>query len=258
MRRAKFPAAKRNGHMLGGAAMLQCGLRAGGGRADRKPIQTAMANTLVCTVELSKTDGITLTVKNESGKITQTVHMDGTKVTTQVKGQKLTSTITQKDESVVTTVKGKETSTITQKEDAITVKVKNFTVDAETVTVKSKKDSTHEAKGKFTAKSTKDMTLQSSAKLTVKSTQAMTLSSSNKLTAKATQDFAAQGMNAKVEGKTKATVKGGTQAEVAAAQVAVKGSAKVDVEGAMTNVGKSMTTIKGQMVKVDSALIKLG
>ena len=92
------------------------------GRAVSLP-PNPMADTLVCTVELSKTDGVTITVKNEKGKITQTVVMDGTSIKTQVKGDKHTSLITQMQNSVVTKVsKGsKALSTVTQKEADLTV-----------------------------------------------------------------------------------------------------------------------------------------
>ena len=77
-----------------------------------------MANAFVCRVELSKTDGITVKLTDDKGKVTQSIEMDGKTITTTFKGKKKTSTITQKDESIVIKVTGdKGTSTITQNEE---------------------------------------------------------------------------------------------------------------------------------------------
>lgn len=218
-----------------------------------------MGKELVCSIELSKENGITVKVENAKGKITQTIHMDGTTLTTTVKGKDSTSTITQKVGQVLTKVKGKkETSTIDQKDQSVTVKVKNFTVDAETVTMKSKKDSKHTVGAKLTMTSKKDATIKSNAKMTVKSMKAMTLSTTDKLTAKAIKDILCKGKNAQLNGMAKAVVKGGMAATVDATKVDVKAKAQANVAGAITNVGKNLTTIKGQMVKVEGMMVKLG
>src|SRR4029450_5593330 len=108
--------------------------------AARRPVHRAavpaMSDTLICWVELKKTngDGITINVQNDSGKVTQTIPLDGTPLTVTVKGEDSTSTITQDATKIIHEVKGpQETSTITQVQDKITVKVKAFEVDAETV-----------------------------------------------------------------------------------------------------------------------------
>lgn len=213
----------------------------------------------VVSVELSKTAGVTVKVVNDTGKITQTITMDGTAITITCKGEQKTSTITQKDESVITEVKGpSETSTITQKEDNITIKVKDFKIDATTVLVTTSGDTNHESSGKMTVKSTQDMALTSSAKAAFSSTQAMTLDSSAALTATAVQDAKLSGMNTNIESQVKTTVKGGTELEASSLQVKVTGTAQVDVAAPMTNVGQSLTTLKGQMIKVEGALVKLG
>ena len=53
-------------------------------------------NTLVCSVELSKTAGMTLKVLNSAGKITQTVVINGTTLVMTVKGEKSTTTVTRR------------------------------------------------------------------------------------------------------------------------------------------------------------------
>lgn len=193
---------------------------------------------LMCRVELNKADGITITVQNDEGKITQTVVMDGT-----------TMILTCKGES--------DTSTITQVCDGVTVKCKNFTVDSETILLKSTKDTTAEVGGKTAVTSTGDISMSSDAKVATK----------------ATGDWTAEGMNLTAEGKTKATLKGtettvqGTsKATLTAAQAAVNGDAKLDVSSAMIKVASSamltlegqMTSLKGQMTTVSGQMVTLG
>jgi hypothetical protein len=50
-----------------------------------------MADTLVCSIELSKTAGMTLTVTNSKDKITQTVVINGTTLVMTVKGEQSTA-----------------------------------------------------------------------------------------------------------------------------------------------------------------------
>jgi hypothetical protein len=218
-----------------------------------------MADTLVCSIELSKIDGITVTVKNASGKITQTIVMNGTSITTTVKGDQSTTSITQDSESFLTKVAGpKETSTITQKQDQIVIKCKNFEVDAEDVKVKSSKDSLHDATGKMTIKSAQDMALNSSAKFTGSSTADMKLDTSAKLTASAVGDAKVSGMNTTVEGSMKLVTKGGVSAELSAGKVDISGTMTAAVAAPITNLGRDLTTVKGALVKVEGSLVKLG
>lgn len=220
-----------------------------------------MSDTLICSVELSKTNGngITIKVQNDSGKVTQTIQLDGTTLTVTVKGENSTSTITQDATKIVHEIKGpSETSTITQVQDKITVKVKSFEVDAETVLVKSSQDSTHEAKGKLTMTSTGDMSQSSKAKWTAESTGAMKLDTKDGLTASALMDASISGKNATLEGKMKMTAKGGTDAEVSALKVAVSGTAKADFTAPMATLGDNLTTVKGMMVKLEGTLVKVG
>ena len=221
-----------------------------------------MSDTLICNVELNKTNGggITVTVQNDSGKVTQTIQCDGTTLTIIVKGENSTSTITQDATKCIHEIKGpSDTSTITQVQDKITVKVKSFEVDAETVLVKSSKDSTHNATGKFTVTSDDDMSQTSKAKWAAKSTAAMTLDTQDKLTTTSTMDTSSLlGMNSTIEGEMKVTVKGGTEADVQALQVKVTGQATCDVTSPMTTIGDTMTTVKGQLTTISGSLIKIG
>lgn len=198
--------------------------------------------TLVCKVELDKVKGITVTVDNEDGKITQTVTMDGTTLEIKVKGES-------------------ETSTWTQKADSIAIKCKTFTLDAETITCTSEKATKHESKDTFTVKSTKDMSLSTDAKFS----------------ADAKQDMSHAGMNVSVEAKQKVTVKGpmgvaltasGGEAKMEGLTLALKGTTGAKLEGLKVDVkadtmlnaeGGAMATLKGGgMAKVEGALVKLG
>ncbi len=107
--------------------------------------------TLICKVELDKVKGITVTVDNEDGKITQTVTMDGTTLTIKVKGDK-------------------ETSTYEQKQDSIKIKVKEYLLEAETITCKSTKATLHDSKDTFTQTSSKAMKIETQDKLDIKAT----------------------------------------------------------------------------------------
>lgn len=216
-----------------------------------------MATSLVCTIEVTKTDGITVRVKNGTQK-TQTIEIDGTTIKLTCEEGKKKSTITQQAGSVVTEVKGdKNTSKITQNDESVTIKCNSFTVDAETVTMKSKKDTTHDVKGKLTVKSQKDTTLTSSAKTTVKSTGAMSLDSS-KLTATGKSGVAISGAKAELKGTSKVSISSNAAAEMKGMKVDVQATGQMNAGGAITNIGKNMTTVKGQIVKVEGALVKLG
>ncbi|MGK3962608.1 hypothetical protein WMF01_18725 [Sorangium sp. So ce1667] len=218
-----------------------------------------MAEPFICSIELSKTDGVTVIVKDEDANITQTVAMNGKTVTITVKkGDDKTSTITQDAESLVLEVVGEQTSTITQKHDQVVVKCKAFSVDAETVSIKSEKDSTHEAGGKLTVTSTKDMALSSSAKLSASSTSEMKLESSAALKASATGDAKISGANTTVEASAKLALKGGVAADMSAGKISISGTMKADLTAPLTTVGEDVTTVKGTLVKVSGSLVKLG
>ena len=191
-----------------------------------------------CKVELNKEKGITLTVENTTGQITQTVEMDGTQIVIKVKG-------------------ATDTSTITQKADSIEIKCKTMTLDAETLLVKSSKDSVYQSAQKLTMKSTQDMEIASSAKNTIK----------------AATDILVQGVNATFKGDTSAKVQSAEVTVAADAKATLKGSPvevssalNLDVKGTAVKVAASGTldlegqvsTLKGQMTNVQGSLVKLG
>lgn len=193
---------------------------------------------LTCSVELNKQSGITLTVVNKDDNITQTVVMNGTSITTTCQGQQ-------------------NTSTITQLQDSITIKCKDFSLQAETITCKSTKDTLHQSDQKVDIQSTQDMTLKSGANLTAQATSQATVKGQN-LTASA--DSAA-----KVSGMTLA-LSGTQKAEMSGAQLSLSGTTQAEMSGAMTKVSASgamnvegqMTTVKGSITNIQGSLVKLG
>ena len=98
--------------------------------------------TLICTIELDKAQGLTIKVEDPDGKLTQTVTIDGKAITLEVKGDS-------------------DTSTVVQKPDSVTITCKAFTVEADTITLKSKKASEWKSEDTLDARERKDMTFTS-------------------------------------------------------------------------------------------------
>lgn len=196
---------------------------------------------LVCTIEMDKTNGITVKVEDPEGQITQVMTMDSKSITLKMQDQS-------------------NTSTIVQKADNITVTVKDFVVSAETISMTSSKDSSWTSQQKLTLESTQDMTFTSSAKLTQSATQDAKLSSSANVNVEATSNLTLKGMQAtlqatggeaKVDGLT-LKLNGQTQAEMAAPMATVTAQGKLSLESS------GLTEVKGSMTNVGGSLVKLG
>lgn len=194
--------------------------------------------SLVCRIELNKTTGITLTVENSEGNITQTAVMDGV--------------------SMVFTCKGEsEESTITQKVDSVAIKCKDFLIEAETVTVKSSEDMLHESQKKLDIKSSENMTLDSGAQFQASASSDVKVSGS-KVSVKADGDAELSGGKTLVKAMQKATVQGG--------DLELSGSLKADMKGTMVTISSDgtlsvkgqLTTLEGQITNVKGTLVKLG
>jgi hypothetical protein len=197
--------------------------------------------TLICKVELDKVKGITVTVDNEDGKITQTVTMDGTTLTIKVKGDK-------------------ETSTYEQKQDSIKIKVKEYLLEAETITCKSTKATLHDSKDTFTQTSSKAMKIETQDKLDIK----------------ATMDASFKAQNINIEAQMKLGVKAtmgismetsGGEFKVSALKLAMQATTTAELKGLKTDVkadtmlnleSSAMATLKGQLTQVSGSLVKLG
>lgn len=184
---------------------------------------------LVCTVEMSKTGGITVTVANADASITQTVTMDGTSLILKVAGSA-------------------HTSTITQTSDRIAIKCKDFSLEAEdTITCTSGKATRHHSDDTLALDSTKDMSLTSSAKLVQSADSDVTVSGAN-IKAVAQSAASMKGMTAELAGDQSLTLKG-TQANLSGAQLSIKADAQLGVESSgVATLGGSLTTIKGTLI----------
>lgn len=194
---------------------------------------------LVCKIELSQTDGITVTVINKDGNITQTAVFNGTSMVHTCKGQT-------------------DTSTITQTCDSVTVKCKNFTVDAETINCKSTQNTNHKAEGTFTVDSTGKATFKTSADM------AVSAATNLKMTA---MDFAASADNSAKLTSMTTTINGETKTKVSGGQLELSGSidaklnagmVKLAAQGMMTVEGGGITTVKGQITNIQGSLVKIG
>ena len=194
--------------------------------------------TLVCRVELDKKKGLVFTVENKDGSITQTAVLDG--------------------ESITLTNKGKDdVSSITQKPDSIAIKCKNFTLESETITCKSTKDTLHKSGQKFDIQSTKNMALNSKAKYSAEATGDVSVSG-KKITVSALDKVEISGTSAAMSSKTKTEIKGTTldlsgsaKAEMKGLSVDISATGTMNVKGALTTVEGQMTTIKGTLTKVN-------
>ena len=193
---------------------------------------------LACRIELNKQNGITVTVENEEGGITQTLVMDGDAITITCAGQE-------------------QVSTITQTSDSISITCKTFTVEAE----------------RITCHSTGETILKSDEECTVRSAGTMTFDSETDLIAKAAAKAQVSGQAVEVAAKealnlTGATVEvsGKEEVEVSGAKLGLTGvslaklhggSLKINADGKL-DLGGWLTTIQGSVTTVQGSLVKLG
>jgi len=117
--------------------------------------------TLVCTVELDKAAGLTVTILNADASITQTVKMNGTTIELKVAGSAATSTITQSAEKVA-------------------IVCKQFEVTAEeTIALKSTGASTWHSDASIALDATQKVSASTPGTLTLEGTQTANLSSAS-------------------------------------------------------------------------------
>jgi hypothetical protein len=192
---------------------------------------------LLCKIELSQTDGITVTVFNKDDNITQTMVFNGT--------------------SMVHTCQGEsDTSTITQTCDSITIACKNYTVEAETIICKSTQNTEHKADGTFDVNSTGKATFKSSADMDISATTTLKMESLD-FSSTATNSAEVKGLNTTINSDVKTTVSG--------TQLELTGTATTNLKGAIVKVASDATmdveglttTVKGALVRVQGA-VKFG
>jgi hypothetical protein len=214
-----------------------------------------------CKIELSKTDGITISIRDLSqpDQVYKQVLLQGDSLV--IKTNKLTSsaTITQTESSVVTEVKDATGSTkIEQGPEEVKVTCKKWTLDAETITVTSSQDTSYTATGAYSVTSTKDFKVDTQATCTLKSLGAMTLDATAAATYKsaAQLDVQAPKIGLTADASLEATSSGALNLKGGA--VSVKGDMRAELDSPSTTVGSAMTTVSGQIVSISGSLIKLG
>ncbi len=187
--------------------------------------------SLVCRVELHKKNGIIITVENNDDNITQTMVFDG--------------------KTIITTNAGSdETSVITQATDSITIKCKDFLLDADTITCKSTGSAVHDSKDTFKITSSKDMTLDSHADLKADAKSDMKLSASAINASSSSGDVKISGTNVNITAKIKAGIES-KKLDLKGNISAKMGGGLVDLTGKKTNIkGSALTTIEGGIVKI--------
>jgi hypothetical protein len=206
-----------------------------------------------CKIELSKTNGITISIRDLSQpeQVYKQVKLEGDSLI--IKTNKVDSSCT-----ITQTENAQGSTKIEQGPEEVKVTCKVFTVDATTINLTSKEDTTCKSTGAWSLTSTKDLKLESQAKCDVKSAQAMTLKAVGAATLES--DAKLQLKGSMLEAISSASMKLDSQAslEVKGTAVSVKGSMRAELDSPSTTVGSTMTTVQGQIVSISGSMIKLG
>lgn len=179
---------------------------------------------LVCTLEMSKERGVTITVEDVDGKVVQTLTMNGTSLVMKVKGEQ-------------------EETSMTQTTEKVTISCKDFEVIARnSIVCTAAKSATHESRDG-------DTTIKSGARLLQKAQGDIKASGAN-VEVEAQSATKLKGTTVEVSGVQSLKLKGTAQAELQGAQVAVKADAQLSLESSgMASFKGSMTTIGGSLIK---------
>ncbi|TMQ19935.1 MAG: hypothetical protein E6J91_05185 [Deltaproteobacteria bacterium] len=105
---------------------------------------------------------------------------------------------------------------------------------------------------------TGDALIDSAAKLTLQSVQKLAATAQDSVAITATTKIALSGAQAELAGTSTLAVKSDGTAELTGMTVALKGQTQLSAEAPITSFGKDMTSVKGQIVEVSGALVKLG
>ena len=221
---------------------------------------TPGAQTFNCKIVFSKERGITIRIQDlAQAEDYKEVSLTADTLTVKTNKLKDSATITQTPESIVTVVENAEGSTkIEQGPEDITITCKKFTLDAENIELKSSKDTTCAAEGKYTVTSTGDYGVETQAACGIKSTGGMTLEATGALGLKSSASLKAEAPKVEVvaDASLDATAEGAVN--IKAGAVSIKGDMRAELDSPSTTVGSAMTTIKGETVSVTGSLVKLG
>ena len=215
-----------------------------------------------CRVELSKTGGITIIIKDakQPELVQRKVVLGPTSIAlTCQKSAQVVTTVTLQESSLKTEVKTeKGTTTIEQDGTDVKVTCKTFEIDADTITLKAKQDGRFETGTTCTIKSAQDALIDSAAKLTLQSVQALALDGKANVTVAAAAKLAAKGNLAELVGTGAVAIKSDGTAELAGMTVKVEGQTELTAQAPITTIGKTSTTVKGQIVEITGSLVKVG
>jgi hypothetical protein len=214
-----------------------------------------------CKIELSKTDGIAISIRDLSqpDQIYKQVLLQGDSLIIKTNKAQTSAVITQTETSLTTEVTNAQGSTkIEQGPEAVTVTCKTFTVDAESITLKSKQDTTCSATGAWSVTSTKNFSVETQADCQLKSTASMTLDATATATIKSAAALKLQAPSIGGTADTSLDLQSSGALNLKAGAVSVKGDMRASLDSPSTTVGSTMTTIQGQIVSISGSLVKLG
>jgi hypothetical protein len=214
-----------------------------------------------CKIELSKTNGIAISIRDLSQpeQVYKQVLLEGDSLIIKTNKVDSSATITQTETGLTTEVKNAQGSTkIEQGPEEVKITCKTFTVDAESISLKSKADTSCSATGAWSVTSTKDFKVETQANCLLESQLAMTLSAVTKATLKASSELQLQSPKMAVKADASLDVQSGGPLDLKGAAVSVKGDMRASLDSPSTTVGSTMTTIQGQIVSISGSLVKLG
>ena len=214
-----------------------------------------------CKIELSKTDGIAISIRDLSQpeQIYKQVILQGDSLIIKTNKAQESATITQTETGLTTEVKNAQGSTkIEQGPEAVTVTCKTFTVDAESITLKSKQDTTCSAQGACSISSTKDFSVKTQAACKLTSSAAMTLDATSNTTIKSAAGLKLQAPSIGGSADSSLDMQSSGALNLKGGAVSVKGDMRASLDSPSTTVGSTMTTVQGQIVSISGSMIKLG
>lgn len=214
-----------------------------------------------CKIELSKTNGITISIRDLSqpSQIYKQVRLEGDSLIIETNKVDESSTITQTEKGLTTEVKNAQGSTkIEQGPEEVKVTCKVFSVDATTINLTSKEDTTCKSTGAWSLTSTKDLKLETKAKCDVTSTAAMTLTATAAATLESKQKLQLKAPSIDASATATLAMKSSGPLDVKGTAVSIKGDMRAELDSPSTTVGSTMTTVQGQIVSISGSMIKLG
>jgi len=194
---------------------------------------------LSCTIELSKTGGITVKVQNADDGICQTLILNGTTIVTTICSENATSTLTQSDDAFSHEVEsGGKKSSVTQSPTLVRVECERFEIDATTIDTRSSEGTSCTASTTLALQSTGAFTLRSDDTLDMSAAADLTGSSRMNLNLEATLSGTFSGKQATTlgDGAVSTSLKGGSVDVDATSTLTAKGGISTELRGAMTSI----------------------